>query len=295
MIVMGSPRKLSVPLIASAMARLAVAPSRTQETVPPTAEKREVSAPLSLFRPRPRATEGPAGPAFALVLGAALPAVVLLTVAYHLAERDGGLRPFHVFWAGVLCFLLPAAAFLLGARGVKAQRQAVVAALGVFLFLPKLLRSPSRPVSYDELAHWRQSELIHRTGELFQPNPIVHFAQYFPGLHGLTVTLQDVTGLSTLVIATTILAVGHAIALVGVYKLAEMIAGSARTAGIAALVYGLNPSFMFFDSQYAYESLAIVFFIWSLVAVVAAQRAERLRAQLAWLSVGVLCVIACTF
>jgi hypothetical protein len=292
--VMGAPRKLSVPLLASAMARLAVAPSRTEDTLP-SAEKRRVSMPLGLFGPRPAKTGGPTGPPFAFVLGAAVPAVVLLVIAYNMAERDGGLRPFHVFWAGVLCFLVPAAVFLLSTRGVRAERQAVAAALGVFLFLPKLLRSPGRPVYYDELAHWRQSELIHRSGELFQPNPIVHFAQYFPGLHGLTVTLQEVTGLSTWVIATIILAVGHAIALVGVYKLADMISGSSRTAGVAALVYGLNPSFMFFDSQYAYESLAIVFFIWALVAVVAAQRAEGLRAQLAWLGVGVLCVIACTF
>jgi hypothetical protein len=295
MVVMGAPRKLSVPQLASAMARLAVAPPHAQDTVPSTAEKRRVSMPLGLFGPRASKAGGPTGPPFALVLGAAIPAVVLLVVAYNMAERDGGLRPFHVFWAGVLCFLVPAAVFLLGTRGVRAQRQAVVAALGVFLFLPKLLRSPGRPVYYDELAHWRQSEIVHRTGELFQPNPIVHFAQYFPGLHGLTVTLQDVTGLSTLVIATTILAMSHAIALVGVYKLADMISGNARIAGIAALVYGLNPSFMFFDSQYAYESLAIVFYIWTLVCIVAAQRADRLRTQLAWLGTGVLCVITCTF
>ena len=123
---------------------------------------------------------------------------------------------------------------------------------------------------------------------------MVHFAQYFPGLHSLTVALQDVTGLSTLVIATTILAVAHAVALLGVYKLAEMISGSARTGGIAALVYGLNPSFMFFDSQYAYESLAIVFFIWTLVALIAAQQAPRLRGQVAWLGAGVLFAITCT-
>ena len=295
MVVMGVPRKLSVPQLASAVARFAVAPSRTQETLPATAQKKRVSAPLGLFRPRSRKTAGPTGPPFGFVLAAALPAVVLLTVAYNMAERDGGLRPFHVFWAGVLCFLVPAAVFLLGSGGRRAERQAVVAALGFFLFLPKLLRSPGRPVYYDELAHWRQSELIHRTGELFQPNPIVHFAQYFPGLHGLTVTLQDVTGLSTLVIATVILAVSHAMALVGVYKLAELISGNGRVAGVAALVYGLNPSFMFFDSQYAYESLSIVFFIWGLVALVAAQQAERLRSQLAWIGVGVLCAVTCTF
>src|SRR4051812_25103020 len=166
--VMGAPRKLSVPLLASAMARLAVAPSRTQETVPASAEKRRASMPLGLFGPRPEKTGGPTGPPFAFVLGAAVPAVVLLVVAYNMAERNGGLRTFHVFWAGVLCFLVPAAIFLLGTRGVRAERQAVVAALGVFLFLPKLLRSPGRPVYYDELAHWRQSELVHRTGELFQ-------------------------------------------------------------------------------------------------------------------------------
>ncbi len=119
--VMGAPRKLSVPLLASAMARLAVAPSRTQERLPASAEKRRASMPLGLFGPRPEKTGGPTGPPFAFVLGAAVPAVVLLVIAYNMAERGGGLRPFHVFWAGVLCFLVPAAIFLL-VHGWRASR-----------------------------------------------------------------------------------------------------------------------------------------------------------------------------
>ena len=42
-------------------------------------------------------------------------------------------------------------------------------------------------------------------------------------------------------------------------------------AGIAALIYSLNPGFMFFDSQFAYESLAIVFFIWVIACVIGMQ------------------------
>jgi hypothetical protein len=44
-----------------------------------------------------------------------------------------------------------------------------------------------------------------------------------------------------------------------VFLLGESMSGSARAAGIAALIYAANPSFLFFDSQFAYESLALAF------------------------------------
>ena len=218
----------------------------------------------------------------------------LLVLSYRdAAGGDPGFRAFHLFWAGILVFLCPAAYRLLGLAATRGERLALVAIAGPFLFLPKVLRDPRNPLYYDELAHWRQSEAISRTGALFQPNPIVHVAEYFPGLDSVDVALSRMTGLSTFAAGMAMLATAHLIALLGVFRLAERVLGSARLAGLAALVYGINTSFIFFDSQYSYESLAIVFFIWSLVCMAEALAAPPGAARLGWIAGALLSALAC--
>ena len=117
---------------------------------------------------------------------------------------------------------------LLGLAASRGERIALVAATGAFLFIPKVLRDPNGPIYFDELAHWRQSETLSSTGQLFTPNSIVHFAQFFPGLDSVDVALHRLTGLSTFASATAMLAVVHVAALLGVFRLGERVLGSAR-------------------------------------------------------------------
>jgi len=201
---------------------------------------------------------------------------------------------FHLFWIGMALFVVPVFMRLCAAHVTRGERLALVVAAGLFDYLPKYLRSPNSPLYHDELAHWRQSEVTYTTGRLFQPNPTIHILRSFPGLHALTVALRDLTGLGTFDAGVILPGVLHAIALLGIFVLAEQVTLSARVAALAALLYSFNPSFLFFDAEYAYESLGIVFCIWVVVAIVAMQRAagDRPR-QLAWFSAGLALAAAC--
>jgi hypothetical protein len=231
----------------------------------------------------------------ALVWLGLLAGTLLVAYAYaNAATEFTGQAHYHFFWLGVLIFLIPAFLRLCSGQAGRAERLAIVAAVGLFNYLPKFLRTPQSPLFHDELAHWRQAELIYKTGRLFLPDPTVYISQYFPGLHTLTVALRYLTGLSTFQVATVILAVLHLVGLVGVFVLAERITHSSRTAAIAAFIYSLNPSFMYFDSEYSYESVAIIFFIWVLVAAVQMQAvASHRRQQLAWGGVGLILAASC--
>lgn len=220
-----------------------------------------------------------------------------LVVAYayaYAATVFTGQAEFHLFWLGMLLFLVPACLRLCQAGVLRTERLALVSAVGLFNDLPKFLRNPQYPLFHDELAHWRQAEVIYRTGRPFQPNPTIDIIQFFPGLHTLTAALRDLSGLSTFQIAIVLLAVLHIVAVVGIFLIAERITRSPHTAALAAFIYSLNPSFMFFDTQYAYESLAIVFVIWVLLAVVNLQAAQgdRLR-QAGWFVVGLVLAGGC--
>jgi Family of unknown function (DUF6541) len=226
-------------------------------------------------------------------LGAAAGTCVLIRSFRTAAEGDVGLKPFHLFWIGMLLFLVPATYRLLGFVASRGERIALVAATGAFLFIPKVLRAPDGPVYFDELAHWRQTESISQSGRLFEPNSIVHFAQFFPGLDSVDLALQRMTGLSTFAAGTAMLAMAHVVALLGVFRLGERVLGSPRLGALAALVYGLNTSFVFFDSQYSYESLAIVFFIWGLACTAEALAVPPGAARLGWVAAALVSAVAC--
>jgi hypothetical protein len=238
--------------------------------------------------PRPGILQG-------LVWVGLLCGTLLVAWAYANAATElQGQTHYHLFWAGVLIFIIPATLRLFASDTPRGERLAVIIAIACFNYLPKFLRTPDAPLFHDELAHWRQAEMIYQTGHLFQPVPTVYMSQYFPGLESVTVFLRQLSGLSTWQIATLLILLAHAGTLVGVFVLAERFTRSARAAGIAALIFSLNANFMYFEAQYSYESLALMFVIWILVSVIQIQDAGHATGSVrAWFAIGVLLAGAC--
>ncbi len=200
---------------------------------------------------------------------AALPlSVLLLGWSFSYAgTHSSGQAQFTIFWLGIAIFVTPAAARLLAGASLSESRLLVVA-LALLLSVPKFLRNPDFPLFHDEFAHWRQVEEILRTHHLLHTNYTIYVIGEFPGLHALTAGISDITGLSAWRSGQIVVLICHIAALLGVFEIARrLLGGSARSAGVAAFIYATNPSYMFFDAQFAYESLAIVMFIWLVLAV----------------------------
>jgi hypothetical protein len=220
-------------------------------------------------------------------------ALVLSYAFAYAATHDSGQNHFTLFWFGVFLFTVPSFLRLCQPHAARAERLAIVAAIGLIDYLPKYLREPTFPLFHDEYAHSRQADVIASAGHPFVPNPIVPIAEFFPGLHEVTVWLHDLTGVGQFALNTIGLAVLHVVALLGVFVIAETVSGSARIGGLAAFLYSLNPSFMWFNSQYAYESLAIVFFIWVIAAFLLLDASGRPHVRLGWFVTGLTLAAAC--
>ncbi|WP_250032994.1 hypothetical protein [Paractinoplanes maris] len=211
----------------------------------------------------------------------------LLVAANRAAEWDTG-QQFAFFWAGMLIFTLPAV-FWLVRRGSGARlRVAVLTAYAGFTYLPKLLRTPDGPLYHDEFAHWRQAREILLDGRLFEQNPIVKVVGDFPGLHSSVAAVSGLTGVSIWHGALFVLILAHLLVVLGVAALAQEIWHDARIAAVATIIYSLNSSFLFFDTQFGYESLAIALLVWTLVALHRAMRGPAGRARLGWSAVTVM-------
>mgnify|MGYP007039559105 CR=1 FL=1 len=197
---------------------------------------------------------------------AAAAGAALLVAADRTAEWGRG-SPFGLFWLGMLVFTLPAAWWAVRRGTSPALRLAVLVGYAGFTYLPKLLRNPTGPLYHDEFAHWRQARDILLDGRLFEQNPIVKVVGDFPGMHATVASMSALTGLSVWHAALLLLIVAHVLVVLGVLVLADEIWRDGRTAAVAALIYSLNSSFLFFDTQFGYESLAIGLYVWTLVGL----------------------------
>jgi hypothetical protein len=220
-------------------------------------------------------------PATAVLAVAGAAGAALIVAAYRRAEWNHG-SPFPFFWLGLLLFAVPAIAWA-GRRDLSASvRLGVLVGYAAFTYLPKLLRNPDGPLYHDEFAHWRQSREILLDGRLFEPNPIVRVIGDFPGLHATVASIAALTGLSVWQAALIVLVLAHILVVLGVAVLAGDLWHDPRVAALAAVIYSLNSSFLFFDTQFGYESLAVPLLIWTLVTLLRAVRATRMPARLGW-------------
>ncbi len=215
----------------------------------------------------------------------------LLVAGDRAAEFDRSSR-FSYFWLGVLIFTLPAVYWAARRTTDARLRIAVLVAYSVFTYLPKLLRNPAGPLYHDEFAHWRQSRSIVLDGRLFEANPIVRVIADFPGLHATVASFATLTGLPVWYAALVVLIGAHVLIVLGVAVLAEEIWGDRRIAAVAAIIYTLNSSFLFFDTQFGYESLALPLLVWTLIALLRAMRAAETPTRAGWSAVTLLLAFA---
>ena len=164
----------------------------------------------------------------------------------------------QVLWvAGLAVVFVPACVRVLWPRTPHSERMVLAIALPVLLQLSRLVISPDRFVFHDELIHANTLRQIDETHRLFSENPLLPVSGYYPGLEVVTDALHQTTGLSPFVSGTVVLVVARVIIVLALIGLVTLLTGSRRAGAIAAVVYVLNSQFLFFNSQYSYQTLAL--------------------------------------
>jgi hypothetical protein len=182
--------------------------------------------------------------------------LLILALANNAARQDNQWAEL-IFWGGVIVLYLPITIRLLMRSPTRQERFGLVVALGMGLYILKVLQYPLFFTYHDEIGHWRTADDIMQTGHLFDPNPVVNAYSLYPGLMIVTNALVHLSGLSIFESGILILGVARLIFALTLFIFFEKTAHSARLAGIAMVIYFSNPNFVFFDAQYAYETLAI--------------------------------------
>jgi hypothetical protein len=215
---------------------------------------------------------------------------VLLSLSFHhaagLAEPDE--LQFALFWAGFLTGMLPLVALACASHIDGATRTWALAGIGFFGMVPRLLQPG--PAGPDEFAHTRQALEAFLAGDVGHINYLLPITKEFPGLHQAAGAFARLTGLSLWPAGLIVIVLAHILSVLAVYQLVRMAGAPARGAAVGAVVYTLNPSWLYFNSVFSYETLALPLLIWCLAATVAAGRASRKLNRRA-IAMAMLCVV----
>jgi len=232
-----------------------VSDRRAREAARPPGESDSPGKPPAAARPCPDGVIPSRLPAFGLGAVAAAVGLLVIAVADNLARTAStGARP--LFWAGYMTIVLPIAALVLLSRLTRRQLLWLVLALGAALYLVKVMHSPLWFTFHDELGHLRTAADIQRTGHLYEHNPILRASPFFPALETVATALAGLTGLSLFVSGLVVIGVARLATIVALFRLYEFVVPP-RAAALATIVYASNPTFLYFDGQFSYESLAL--------------------------------------
>jgi hypothetical protein len=169
-------------------------------------------------------------------------------------------------------------AYLAVAWRVVSGRYAVIwlGLLGLFTMLPRFWASPAGgPFGFDETAHFALLRNVISTGQVFQHTPLLPIGTFYPGLESAAASIHWLTGLSPFDSGLTLISVAHLLLPVQVYYVARALPVPHRWAAVAGVVYATNPSFVYFDAQFAYESFAILLMLTIVRLYVEAMAGER--------------------
>jgi GT2 family glycosyltransferase len=227
---------------------------------------------------RPQARPWGAMPMLMLIAAVGLALVTVGDALSRAGAGDG--RP--LFWAGVIAIVMPIAYRLACEDVARGERVALLSVFGLALYGVKFVRDPFAFTYADELVHVANVDAILRTGHLLTPNSILPVTPLYPGLENVTAALASLTGFSPFAAGVVIVGVGRVLLTLGFYLFVEVLTGSARTGGIAALVYAAAPNYIFFTGQYSYESLSLPLGVLALFALARCLRATTSRDSFGW-------------
>lgn len=242
-----------------------------------------VLSPQPASEPVVRTTEGPeaaerverslAGPVSAVM---ALGFLLMSMTAAMSREGDVARTTTDTaYWLSLVLIFLPAAWRIVAARTPGPERVLLALLMPLLMLGTRALLHPLHFVFHDELAHENTLRLIETTGHLFAVNPLLPASSSYPGLEIATSGVQALTGLADRPAALVVLALARFAMTSALLGFVLTVSGSLRLACLASLLYACNPQFVFFNSQYSYQTLSLPLAVVALHLI--ARRAKRLR------------------
>ena len=192
-----------------------------------------------------------------------------------------------LFWIALLVPFCVQAMALCAANLSTRVRQLTLAIIGLYPAIVYRMSSPIVLGGFDEHLHERTLlDLLHGGG-LFAPNPQLQVGPYYPGLELFTGVATRLTGVPTMLSMLLVVFLCRLLFVLALYQCALSVLRSERSASLVVMFYAASPQFYFFNSQFAYQTMALTLGMGGIYFLRRAQftsgRAARLMSGLAML------------
>ncbi len=213
--------------------------------------------------------------------------ILLLSLSYSAGRIDSSWSDL-VFWAGLFTLITPLALRLMAGHMSRQEGVAIVLIAALGFYLVSYLRSPLAVVQFDEFLHWRTANDMLRSGRLFEPNPILPISPLYPGLEIATTALVNLTGLDIFHAGVILIGAARMLLALTMFNVFINVTQSTKASVAAALIYMGNTTFVYFDAQFGYESLALPMTLFVVCALVNRDSSQEPSMRAGWLVAAVL-------
>ena len=238
-------------------------------TVPfPVIEPAEAPAePVAPAESRPRTSW--AGPAIVIV------AIGVLGQAWlgYQGRTTGGFS--SVLWYVTLGLIfVPPTALIMSGRITDRAKIWFALYMALALLATRFVLYPQQFAYHDELLNYRVLLSIEQTRHLFTPNSLLPDTADYPGMEIATAAVHQLTGLSLHSAGFVVLAAVRVVMTLALIRIIQMVTGNVTAGCLTAAIYTTNPQYVFFNSQFSYESVALPLCFFC-VYVIALSRSTR--------------------
>lgn len=198
--------------------------------------------------------------------------------AVTVASRHPGVG-LLLFWAAILIPFATYTTVLLAAQPSRALREFTIAAVGVYPAVIYRMSSPLVLGGFDEHQHERTLlDLLHGSG-LFAPNPLLGISPQYPGMELFTAAVVRLTGMPVMLGMSLVVLLCRLLLVLTIYHGALTVNPSRWGASLVVVLYATSPQFYFFNSQFAYQTMALTLGLGGLFLLRRAQLAEGAAAS----------------
>ena len=163
-----------------------------------------------------------------------------------------------VLWYITLCLIfVPPTALIMSGRITDRAKIWFALYMALALLATRFVLYPQQFAYHDELIHYRVLLSIEQTKHLFTPNSLLPDTADYPGMEIATAAVHQLTGLSLHAAGLVVLGAVRVVMTLALIRIIQMVTGSATAGCLAAVIYTTNPQYIFFNSQFSYQSVAL--------------------------------------
>jgi hypothetical protein len=171
---------------------------------------------------------------------------------------------------------VPAAALIMSSRLGDRARVWFTLYMALALLATRFVLYPNQFVYHDELINYRVLLSIAASHHLFTPNSLLPDTADYPGMEVATAGLHQLTGLPLHPAGVAVLLAVRVVMTLTIVRVIERITGSVPAGCLAAAIYATNPQYVFFNSQFSYQSVALPLAFFAVYVVTVRRAPERL-------------------